>query len=69
MTNEQRRISLRWILSQTQELERRTAVVMALLDQANSGAEINLLDFELKRADLAALVDTMNREARALAYR
>jgi len=69
MTDEQRRNSLRWILSQTQELERRTAEVMALLDVANSGDELDLLDFELKRADLAALVDTMNREARALAYR
>jgi len=69
MTDTQRLNSLSWILNQTQELSRRTAEVMALLHAANAGQEIDLLDFELKRADLSALVDTMNREARAIAYK
>lgn len=60
--------ALAWMVSQRDELRRRTEAVMALLNQADAGEEIDLRVFEQRRADLSALVDQMNREARSMAW-
>lgn len=52
---------LAWILRHRAELDRRYQNLRSLLDQVGSDetVEINLLDFDLAQADLAALVNTM----------
>lgn len=52
---------LAWILRHRAELDRRYQNLRSLLDQVGSDetVEINLLDFDLAQADLAALVNAM----------
>jgi len=51
-----------WILRQGPELERRVARLQELLSQANAGAVGDLLDLELARQDVMALLNVMEPE-------
>jgi hypothetical protein len=51
-----------WILRQGPELARRVARLQGLLSQANAGAVVELLDLELARQDVMALLNVMEPE-------